>query len=273
MTENIARQPQGIPAGGQFAATAHAESNVSLAAPARRPELEGWPANLPEPEVTFVLGDDNVITTNVEVNGETAFEVWNPGDDVHSTETSAFEMGWAEDDVEAAENWAKEKHQAIADELRAEIHATVERSRARVLAKATGVKVPATDDELSALIDNTATATSKANRDLELASLALASRRILEKHPDAAYAQLQTSSWDNGVFIDGAIVKDSALNELADYSDQESNGEEVAGLLANLNSEAANSHWAGAFALGNYDDELYTVDIRMSSAWTPGDEA
>lgn len=35
MTENTARQPAGIPAGGQFAATAHAEPAVSLAPPVR----------------------------------------------------------------------------------------------------------------------------------------------------------------------------------------------------------------------------------------------
>ncbi|MDO5863413.1 MULTISPECIES: hypothetical protein [Paenarthrobacter] len=35
MTENIInRQPQGIPTGGQFAPTAHAEPEVALAAPA-----------------------------------------------------------------------------------------------------------------------------------------------------------------------------------------------------------------------------------------------
>jgi hypothetical protein len=38
MTENITRQPQGIPTGGQFAAVAHAEPEVSLAAPARPAE-------------------------------------------------------------------------------------------------------------------------------------------------------------------------------------------------------------------------------------------
>ncbi|MET4143778.1 hypothetical protein [Arthrobacter sp. UYCo732] len=37
MTETIARQPAGIPAGGQFAATAHAESHITL--PAAPPEL------------------------------------------------------------------------------------------------------------------------------------------------------------------------------------------------------------------------------------------
>lgn len=35
MTENITRQPQGIPTGGQFAAVAHAEPDLSLAVPAR----------------------------------------------------------------------------------------------------------------------------------------------------------------------------------------------------------------------------------------------
>lgn len=37
MTENITRQPQGIPAGGQFAPTAHAEPDVSLTAAPGRP--------------------------------------------------------------------------------------------------------------------------------------------------------------------------------------------------------------------------------------------
>jgi hypothetical protein len=33
MTENISRQPKGIPAGGQFAATAHSEPQASLVTP------------------------------------------------------------------------------------------------------------------------------------------------------------------------------------------------------------------------------------------------
>jgi hypothetical protein len=33
MTENISRQPKGIPTGGQFAATAHSEPETSLSAP------------------------------------------------------------------------------------------------------------------------------------------------------------------------------------------------------------------------------------------------
>jgi hypothetical protein len=40
MTETTARQPAGIPAGGQFAATAHAEPQVSLADPTRTPDAQ-----------------------------------------------------------------------------------------------------------------------------------------------------------------------------------------------------------------------------------------
>lgn len=40
MTESTARQPQGIPVGGQFAPTTHAEPEVALAAPARPQPVE-----------------------------------------------------------------------------------------------------------------------------------------------------------------------------------------------------------------------------------------
>lgn len=194
MTENITRQPKGVPTGGQFATSAHSESEVSLAAATRRPELEGWPTHLPEPEVTIHLGDDGVITTNVEVNGETAIEVWNPGDDVHSVETSNFEMGWSEADQDQAESWAKRKHEEIAQELRAEIHATFERSRARVLAKATGKRTEVTIAELDGFRNKSIEAARQADQDLEYSSVALASRDILEQHPTAATAYLQVGS-------------------------------------------------------------------------------
>lgn len=37
MSQNISRQPSGIPAGGQFAATAHSESDITLTAPVTTP--------------------------------------------------------------------------------------------------------------------------------------------------------------------------------------------------------------------------------------------
>src|SRR5689334_2778360 len=115
MTENIARQPIGIPVGGQFAATSHAEPVLNLLTP-RRPELDGWPESLPEPEVTVSFGESNSIVTTVNINGEPAFEVWNRDDDVHNTETSAFVVDGMEDDnvAEAAEKWAMDKHNQIA---------------------------------------------------------------------------------------------------------------------------------------------------------------
>ncbi|ACL41951.1 hypothetical protein Achl_4000 (plasmid) [Pseudarthrobacter chlorophenolicus A6] len=273
MTDNTARQPKGIPVGGQFAATAHAEPALNLTP--RRAELDGWPEALPEPEVDVTVGDDNAVTTTVSIEGVPVLEVWHEDDDVNDTDATVFESEWLEDEplAEAAEQWARGKHSEIARELRTEMHAAVERSRARVLAKATGVKAAATDDELSALIENTSTATSKANRDLELASTALASRYILEEHPEAVTAHIQTASWDNGVFVDGATVKDEAGTELASYSDEESTGGGVAELLVNLSSEASNSNWADAFSVGSYGDELYTIDLRKAASWAPGDDA
>lgn len=49
MTTNTARQPKGVPVGGQFAATAHNESDLTLAAPAPAlPELEPY-GEIPAP--------------------------------------------------------------------------------------------------------------------------------------------------------------------------------------------------------------------------------
>ncbi|WP_427019395.1 hypothetical protein ACQCSX_22140 (plasmid) [Pseudarthrobacter sp. P1] len=44
MTTNTVRQPAGIPAGGQFAATSHAEPGVSLAPAAPEPKNPDWHA-------------------------------------------------------------------------------------------------------------------------------------------------------------------------------------------------------------------------------------
>lgn len=66
-------------------------------------------------------------------------EVWHDDDDVYDTAATVFESEWLEDEpvAEAAAQWARAKHSEIARELRVEMHAAVERSRARVLAKAT----------------------------------------------------------------------------------------------------------------------------------------
>lgn len=278
MTENITRQPKGLPTGGRFAAAAHSESEVSLAAAPRRPELEGWPTHLPEPEVSIHLGDDGAITTSVSIDGETAIDVWNPGEDVHSVETSNFEMGWSEEDQEQAESWTKGRHEEIARELRAEIHATFERSRARVLAKATGTRAETTTAELSAFHDRSLEAARQADEDLELSGVALSARAVLEQHPTAATAYLQVGSWDNGEFISGAVIHDAEGNRVYEYietdgaTDEEERDNYVVDTLKSLSATPEQSHWASAFSTGNYGDELFTIDLRKAAAWTPGDD-
>lgn len=278
MTDSASRQPKGIPVGGQFAATSHAEPELGLASP-RRPELEGWPSTLPDPQVSFTLGDDGVITTSVEVGGEPAFEIWNPGDDVHSTETTVFVHPELEhDDVAAAaENWSTLRHNEIASDLRAEMRAATERSRARVLAKATGVPQQQTDNQLAAIIETNSHARSQSVRDVELASTALAARKILEVHPNAAYAEIRTCSWDNGEFVDGAVIKDSSYTQLHDLQDEGDDtapeSKTIVDLLKNLEAEPHNSYWSGAFSTGSYGDEIYTIDLRRAAAWAPGGEA
>jgi hypothetical protein len=272
---SISRQPQGIPVGGQFAATSHAESAVTLT-PARRPELGGWPEHLPEPEVSVGIDDAGLITTTVSIDGNPVFEVWNPGDDIHDIENESFDSEWLEDETvqEAAQKWSHAKHDEIAWPIRREMRAAADRVRAQVIAKATGIKTPATDDELSALIDNTSSAASTARRNLELASTALAARKILEDHPDAAYAGLRTASWDNGTFVDGAVVQDSNYKTLGEYSGESGEGrQEVSELLGNLDAEPANSHWSGEFSTGHHFEEQFSIDLRKAAGWTPGDEA
>lgn len=131
--------PQNRKSDGKYTFTTRPEADVTLAAPQRRPELEGWPESLPEPEVTIDVGEGGTITTSVDVAGSPAFEVWNPADDIHDTMTESFVNPAISDDVlDTAEAWAMDKHNEMAGSLRAEQRAAVDRSKAGILAKATG---------------------------------------------------------------------------------------------------------------------------------------
>jgi hypothetical protein len=280
MTENASRQPKGIPAGGQFAANAHAETALNLAP--RRPELDGWPESLPEPEVSFHMGDDNVITTNIDINGEPAFEVWNPGDDAHSIETTQFDHPALADSefFGAAENWAKDKHEQMVGELRAEMHAAVERSRARVLAKSTGATPRLSDAELGTLVGLNQAAAYRAHRDTELACAAVIARSILKDRPDAHHIGLQIDSADNGEFVSGAIIYDADGNYISSLSsydsfleeDEQYAGEDVAGLFSELEAEPDRAHWADLNIPIQEDDDRFTIDLQKAAAWTGADE-
>jgi hypothetical protein len=285
MTDNASRQPKGIPAGGQFAATEHAETSISLTP--RRPELNGWPESLPEPEVSFHVGDDGVITTNVEINGEPAFEVWNPGDDVHSIETTQFDHpDLADNDCfEEAENWAKDKHNEIADDLRTEMHAAVERSRARVLAKATGTSPQLTDDELGALVGLNQTAAYNGKRDAEFAATAVIARGILKDHPDASHIGLRIDSGDGNEFVAGAVVYNADHEAIGSYNadaqyltgpDDEDESYRGAGFVEHFNGLTAspdNAWWTAYNLPVSQPDDFFTIDLAKAAAWTPGADA
>jgi hypothetical protein len=140
MTDTIARQPQGIPAGGQFAPTFHSEpaiglhSNPSTPVPVsfkgsidlresefgRLPEL---PASVGTPEVSFSYDVDGNLETRVTVGGST-MAFWN--DDMADEITNTIESGhsgegeiapWSTiasyDDFEQTRTWAESVHERI----------------------------------------------------------------------------------------------------------------------------------------------------------------
>lgn len=278
-TEPVNRQPQGIPAGGQFAATTHAEAPISLTQP-RRQELEGWPESLPDPEVSVHMGDDNVITTFVAIDGESVFEVWNPGDDVHSAESSTFEHpAVADEDIhDAAEAWARNKHNEIARDFRTEMHSAFERSKARILAKATGVPTEMSDKELGNLVTMSQSAQHAGRRDAELAATAVIARTVLKGHPDARHISLKVDSADNGEYVSGAVIYDAAGKNLGSLSRYESllepgevfPGDEVADMFSALDTNPETSWWGAHNLPHSETDDPFTIDLAKAAAWTPG---
>ena len=125
------RQPEGIPAGGQFAATTRAEPDVALAKPqdieytapltgtlqlstAWHDQLPEWPANLPEPEVNFGF-DDGKAETYVVVDDK-MMTFWDSGRDGIINDTDTDYNPWEdfdEEDQEAALKWGKEVHNRV----------------------------------------------------------------------------------------------------------------------------------------------------------------
>lgn len=139
MTDTIARQPQGIPAGGQFAPTSHSEPAVGLggSSPAVPVEFRGsidlresefgrlpeLPASVGTPEVTFGFDIDGNLETRVAVDGSTmAFwtdpmtdEITNTIESGHSGEgeIAPWSTIASYDDFEKTRTWAESVHERI----------------------------------------------------------------------------------------------------------------------------------------------------------------
>ncbi|GAA4032621.1 hypothetical protein GCM10023063_14890 [Arthrobacter methylotrophus] len=172
MTDTIARQPQGIPAGGQFAPTFHSEpaiglpGNTSPAVPVefkgsidlkesefgRLPEL---PASVGTPEVTFGFDIDGNLETRVTVDGSTmaflndpmADEITNTIESGHSgeDEIAPWSTIASYDDFEKTRTWAESVHERIDGAtfgVLADATASTETNKA-IIAFATGHGAPA----------------------------------------------------------------------------------------------------------------------------------
>lgn len=275
-------------ASGQWTEKTQTPSPVTLGGAARRPELDGWPESLPEPEVTVSFSNGSGVTTSVSINGEPVFEVRNPADDIEDTENDSFVSDYTSDESvhEAAEAWARNKHNEIADAVRAEAAAAFKRSQAGILAKATGqTPEPATDEQLLEAIEEGYTVANAARRDAEYATASIISRGVLAEYPEAHSISLSTSHADNGEYVSGAVVYNEAREQIGHYGDDEvypAKGEERPGreFLSRLNDlepVPENSSWA-AFNVrpeaGFYDlEDAYTIDVRRAAAWAPGAEA
>lgn len=71
MTTNSARQPKGIPVGGQFAATAHSEAEVSLSAPeTKKPKRRVTTVTFPDGTVDKRTSENRVYTHAVVKSAE-----------------------------------------------------------------------------------------------------------------------------------------------------------------------------------------------------------
>lgn len=275
MTTEPNRVDAGVPTGGQFATKIKSDDVPSLGVTTRRPELAGWPESLPEPELEVSVGEGGTISTSVKVNGEEVFDIWNPADDIHDTESDDFVTDAIPADVhDAAKAWAFEKHNEIAWAIRHEQQAAFERSRADILAKATGARAAASDEELAGLIEDSGSVARQALKTTELASAALAARKIKDVHPEAVFADLTTDSWDNGEFISGVVVKNADRIPVAAYAEgEEGAGGDIVALLKNLDADANNAHWSGELSTGTYGDELYEIDLEKAAAWRERSEA
>lgn len=275
---NAAQHPRA--GDGTFTATTHSDAIPALGVQARRPELEGWPESLPEPELEIHVGEGGTISTTVKVNGEEVFDIWNPADDIHDTVSDDFVTSAVPDDVhDEAKAWAFTKHNEIADAIREEQRAAFERSRAGILAKVTGAPAPQlSDEELGTLVGLNQEAAYRGRRDAEMASVAVIARSILKDHPDAHHIGLQVDSADNGEFVSGAVIYDAdghSMNSISSYdsylgADEEYAGEGVAELFSGLEAEPSNAHWADFNIPVRDDKDRFTIDLQKAAAWTPG---
>jgi hypothetical protein len=209
------RQPKGIPVGGQFAATAHSESDVALQQPTfteyEAPitgtaklnlgsfeKLPEWPAGMPEPSVTYDF-DDGKVNTYIDIDPSgsiRSMRFWTDDiDGTHNT-TDHGENPWEEfdeEDQEAARAYGKEVHERIdSSTYGVMLEATTQgKVREIILAHATGQPVEAqkssepTREQLAERAGQKYMAAQKALKDHDRLSMASLSAEIKAVFPTA----------------------------------------------------------------------------------------
>lgn len=255
MTENITRQPKGVPVGGQFAAAAHAEAPVTLvpepatySAPLTGTvelhtqwfdKLPAWPEGLPEPEVNFGF-DDGKAETYVTVDGK-MMTFWDSDSDGVINDTSYGSNPWEDfdmEDQEKAEEWGKAVHERIDS---ATYGVMIEGSHSPgvkeiILAHAIGDEPPAsegldlTDEDVrNAYVIDAHAKVSAARRELEQVYMIGAAQELKEDFPDIDTFELHVggkhleiaAAWD----VDGNPVSNEILGaastEVFRYRDED----------------------------------------------------
>lgn len=278
MTDFKARQPEGIPTGGQFATATHAEPDLALGATARRPELEGWPESMPEPTLKLEVDDEGGITTNLIVDGHGTISVFTDNPSTGRCDYTRFEGDFEVDEetLEQVVEWTSEKHLAMEYELRSKMKAAAALVSGSIAARASGKPTPATDEELNRLVMNGGHVVAEARTTSELAAMALASREILRLHPDAATGIIDYSSDEDGDYISSVRVMDAEGMELAEYGENPGEDpENVVDLIRSLNPDAGNSAWsdytlrADGFNVASFEEDGRTLNLAKAADWAP----
>lgn len=146
-TSPVARISAGVPTGGQFAATTHAEPALSLTPAQRYPQLEGWPESLAEPQIDITMNDEGGLTTSFDLGDGRSMEVWTDNSSTGRCDAAVY-GDWDDSDVDAAMEWTERKHRDLERQVREETKTALALTKARIVGPATGTRDAIFEEDL-----------------------------------------------------------------------------------------------------------------------------
>ena len=271
------RVQKGVPTAGRWTATVHGEPAVSLA-PARPAGLAGWPESLPVPTFDVAFGDDGQVKTQVNVHGGHIEVVTADRESKWITSTVSDSLEFEDPFVmTAAVEWAQRAHVQFEEKIRAEMERAAELARHRAAAEIMGVSTPLSTAAMKAVFEDAAHQRWTSAQDAERAAASLISRKILDRHPDAAYAEIELNWDDDGTEFISALTAYSSDGEQLEYLDNTGEttvddlpvgelDEEVTDLMDYLEpgSVTAAFPFEGPHPGGRW------IDLRKAADWAPG---